>query len=111
MKAILALSLALVALTPAHAQILRPSAGRDGRSGGPRDHGRAHIDRPSYHHGGYVYRHGPSFYWGIGPAYYGGYYPAYSYYPGYGVDYPYYGNWGYYGANSAASTGFWLGAL
>lgn len=39
------------------------------------------------------------------------YTPSYGYYGGYGVDYPYYGDIGYYGTPSAASSGFWLGAL
>lgn len=63
-----------------------------------------------YNHGGYIYRHPSAVYVGYRPAYYP-YYPVYGYYGGYGVDYPYYGSAGYYGSNSAASSGFWLGAL
>lgn len=111
MKAILALSLALVASTSVQAQIFRPNAGRPDRSDGPRDRGHAPAVHPGYHHGGYYHRGGPSFYLGFGPAYYSPYYPAYSYYPGYGPDYPYYGNSGYYGSGSAAANGLVLGAV
>jgi len=115
MKALLALSLALVTVAPASAEIFRsPASG--GRPRGGHDHpGRStvHVARPGHHYSGYIYRHRPSVYVGIGPAYYPsyGYSPSYGYYPGYGGDYPYYGDAGYYGSPSAASSGFWLGAL
>jgi hypothetical protein len=107
MKALLALSVALAVALPVQAELFRPHAGRGDRGHvGPRHS--PHVSWSGHSHGGYVYRHHPSVYVGFGPAYY----PAYGYYPGYGADYPYYGSWGgYYGSGSAASSGFWLGAL
>lgn len=108
MKTLLTLSLALATVFPVQAEIFRPGGGRGAP---PREvqhnRGSGRPVHPGYHHGNYIYRHSPSVYVSYGPAYY----PAYGYYPGYGVDYPYYGNAGYYGSGSAASSGFWLGAL
>lgn len=106
MKTLLTLSLALMAVLPAQAEIFRPGGGRGAPPREVRsDHGPGRAAHPGYHHGHYIYRHSPSVYFGYGPAYY----PAYGYYPGYGPDYPYYG--GYYGSGSAAASGLWLGAL
>ncbi len=108
MKTLLTLSLALATAFPVQAEIFRPGGGR----GAParvvqHDRGPGRAIYPGNHHGDYIYRHRPSVYVSYRPAYY----PAYGYYPGYGVDYPYYGSAGYYGSGSAASSGFWLGAL
>jgi hypothetical protein len=113
MKAVLALSVALAAIAPTQAEIFRPGAGRGAPREGHSDRGQVRVAPPRGYHGDYVYRHRPTVHVSYGPRYYPsyGYYPAYGYYPGYGVDYPYYGSSGYYGSGSAASTGFWLGAL
>lgn len=114
MKTLLVAVLSLAVAASASGQIFRPDAGRGAPRGGSYDRGpgRAGPARhfPSHSHsypGAYVYRHAPRVWFDVGPAYY----PVYSYYPGYSVDYPYYGSVGQYGAPSAASSGFWLGAL
>jgi hypothetical protein len=107
MKALLALTLAMTAVVPAQAEIFRPGAGRGAPRGDHHSRGPVQDVHRGSHGGGYIYRHSPSVYVGYGPAYY----PSYGYYGGYGADYPYYGSTGYYGSESAASSGFWLGAL
>lgn len=112
MKTLLATSLAMALAASASGQIFRPDAGRGAPRGGHHDRGPARVVHSGHsshyrHPGAYVYRHAPRVWFDYRPAYY----PAYSYYPAYGVDYPYYGSLGYYGTPSAASSGFWLGAL
>ena len=107
MKAFLALSLALTVMAPVQAEIFRPGANRGNPPAGHHDRGPVNVGPRGPHSGGYIYRHPSAVYVGYSP----GYYPAYGYYGGYGVDYPYYGSTGYYGSESAASSGFWLGAL
>jgi hypothetical protein len=107
MKAFLALSVALTAILPTQAEIFRPGAHRGNRPAAPHDRGHVAVAHRGPHYGGYIYRRPPTVHVSYRPAYY----PAYGYYPGYGVDYPYYGSLGYYGSGSAASSGFWLGAL
>lgn len=107
MKAFLALSVALIAIAPAQAQIFRPGASRGSPPADRHERGPVNVVQRGPHYGGYIYRHPSAVYVNYRPAYY----PAYGYYGGYGADYPYYGSTGYYGAESAASSGFWLGAL
>jgi hypothetical protein len=108
MKTLLTLSLALTAVLPAQAEIFRPGGGRGAPPREVRhDYGHGRAVHHGYSHGHYIYRRSPTVYFGYAPAYY----PSYGYYPGYSVDYPYYGSVGYYGSGSAASSGFWLGAL
>lgn len=134
MKTILSLSLALVALSSAHAQVFRSEVGHRGN----RDHRDATLlHTPGQGHHGT--RHSPQvhvnvgygsgnfgYYRGSGYGYGGyrdfgyntysprrgyGYWPSYSYYGGYGADYPYYTTNGYYGTTSGAANGLLLGAL
>ena len=110
MKTFINLSIALAVVVTIQPEIFRPGGGRGSPRDGHADRGHVRAVHPSHHHGGYggyIYRNRPSVYFSYGPAYY----PSYGYYPGYGVDYPYYGDVGYYGSGSAASSGFWLGAL
>lgn len=107
MKAFLALAVAFAGIVPAQAEIFRPGGGRGSPGSGHHDRGSVRVVHAGGYHGDYIYRHRPVVHVSYRPAYY----PVYGYYPGYGVDYPYYGGTGYYGSGSAASTGFWLGAL
>lgn len=114
MKTLLVAALALAVAASASGQIFRPDAGRGAPRGGFHDRGparavpaRHYHSHSHFHPGTYVYRHAPRVWFDYRPAYL----PVYSYYPGYGVDYPYSGSFGSYGTPSAASSGFWLGAL
>ena len=123
MKTTIVLSLALVVLSPAGAQVFRPEIGSRAAHDGARHH-----QTTTPRGGGYVYRNAPAVHVGVGFGHgrgylghdygrfyrgdgYGYYSPAYSYYPGYSDAYPYYGASGYYGSGSAAGNGLLLGAL
>lgn len=131
MKTIFCLSVALLAVTSARAEIFRPVAGsrvvsprtadasvsrgggyipRDGRhfgsgqGGGYRDFGYRRGDR-GYSRGYYRHDHGHSGFGFWGPRISYGFFPSYGYYSGYGYGYPYYDAYPYYGSYGYYGSG------
>ena len=112
MKTIPVLVLALAALVPVHAQILRPSTFG---GAGPGGHDSRGHNEGWNHHGHYGYGAGPRYFGGWGHSYYYGYggllpavywgAPAVYSDGGYGYDYAYDVRPDY------RSSGFWLGGL
>lgn len=118
MKIFLFLCLAVVAVTPVHAQMFRPEAAHrnSGRTHASNSRGSDYVYRHSSNHRGHDHSRGHF----IAPRHFHGHthshrsyvrVPSFGYYSSYGYGYPYYGSYGYYRTGSSAVNGLVLGAL